>query len=121
MDPAKVEAVTNWLQPEDRKTLQRFLGFANFYRSFICNYSTVAAPLMALTSTKTRFVWNEKAEATFKTLKNLFTTAPILNHPDPEKVYCGGRCVQCRSGSRVVIEVGSGQKVSPVRLLLAPS
>lgn len=28
MDPVKVETVTSWPQPEDRKALQRFLGFA---------------------------------------------------------------------------------------------
>lgn len=51
MDPAKVEAVTSWPQPEDHKALQRFLGFANFYRRFIRNYSTVAATFTALTFT----------------------------------------------------------------------
>lgn len=55
MDPAKVEAVLAWPVPETRKQLQRFLGFANFYRRFIRGYSAVAAPLTALTSTKTAF------------------------------------------------------------------
>ncbi|KAK3536506.1 hypothetical protein QTP86_013826, partial [Hemibagrus guttatus] len=35
MDPAKVEAVKDWLVPETRKALQQFLGFANFYWRFI--------------------------------------------------------------------------------------
>lgn len=34
MDPAKVSAVTSWPVPENRKKLQQFLGFANFYRRF---------------------------------------------------------------------------------------
>ena len=37
MDPAKVSAVTSWPLPENRKKLQQFLGFANFYRRFIRN------------------------------------------------------------------------------------
>ena len=34
-DPAKVRAVVKWPTPDTRKQLQRFLGFANFYRRFI--------------------------------------------------------------------------------------
>jgi len=36
--------------PTKRKQLQCFLGFANFYRSFIHNCSVIAAPFTALTS-----------------------------------------------------------------------
>uniref|UniRef100_A0A9J8AVV9 ribonuclease H n=1 Tax=Cyprinus carpio carpio TaxID=630221 RepID=A0A9J8AVV9_CYPCA len=45
MDPEKVKAVVEWPSPDSRKALQRFLGFANFYRRFIRNFSQLAAPL----------------------------------------------------------------------------
>ncbi len=32
MDPDKVRAVVDWPTPDSCKALQRFLGFANFYR-----------------------------------------------------------------------------------------
>lgn len=48
-DPAKMEVVVGWPQPSIRKQLQQFLGFANFYRRFIRDYSKVAAPLTRLT------------------------------------------------------------------------
>lgn len=35
MDETKVKAVTEWPQPTTLKELQRFRGFANFYRRFI--------------------------------------------------------------------------------------
>ncbi|KAI7791583.1 hypothetical protein IRJ41_025951 [Triplophysa rosa] len=60
-DPAKTEAVAEWPVPDTRKGLQRFLGFANFYRRFIRNFGQIAAPLTALTSTKTSFRWNQQA------------------------------------------------------------
>uniref|UniRef100_A0A8C5HTM3 Gypsy retrotransposon integrase-like protein 1 n=3 Tax=Gouania willdenowi TaxID=441366 RepID=A0A8C5HTM3_GOUWI len=83
MDPAKLSAVSEWPQPETRKQLQRFLGFANFYRRFIRDYSRVAAPLTALTSTSIPFQWTPKAEQAFQSLKVRFTSAPILVQPDP--------------------------------------
>lgn len=55
MDPAKVAAVTDWPEPRDRRQLQWFLGFANFYRWFIRGFSKVVAPLHALTSLKVVF------------------------------------------------------------------
>ncbi len=78
MDPDKVCAVIDWPVPDSRVALQRFLGFANFYRRFIRNFSQVAAPLTFLTSSKTRFAWSEAAQGAFDRLKGLFTSAPIL-------------------------------------------
>ncbi|KAM8745902.1 trace amine-associated receptor 13c-like [Acanthopagrus schlegelii] len=40
-DPVKVQAVMEWPQPNSRKQIQRFLGFANFYTRFMRNYSQV--------------------------------------------------------------------------------
>uniref|UniRef100_A0A8C7YHL6 ribonuclease H n=1 Tax=Oryzias sinensis TaxID=183150 RepID=A0A8C7YHL6_9TELE len=54
-DPAKLEAVSQWEPPSTRKKLQQFLGFANFYRQFIRNYSAIAAPLTQLTSVSKPF------------------------------------------------------------------
>ncbi len=53
MDPDRIQAVVDWPTPDSRKALQRFLGFANFYRRFICTFSQLAAPLTDLTSIKT--------------------------------------------------------------------
>ncbi|XP_067231400.1 uncharacterized protein brd8a isoform X2 [Chanodichthys erythropterus] len=86
-DPAKVRAVAEWPTPDSRKALQRFLGFANFYRRFVRNFSQVAAPLTALTSTKVPFKWNSKAQGAFDILKSRFISAPVLSFPDPERQF----------------------------------
>ena len=86
-DPRKVTAVTNWETPADRTQLRRFLGFSNFYRKFIKDFSQVAAPLNALTSPAVPFVWSPEAEAAFGKLKTLFTTAPVLTMPDPSRQF----------------------------------
>lgn len=86
-DPAKVKAVVEWPVPTLRKLLQRFLGFANFYRRFIRNYSQKAAPLTRLTSSKLLFIWSQEADAAFSKLKELFMSAPVLIHPDLSKQF----------------------------------
>ena len=49
MDLKKVEAIVSWEVPKTVRDVQCFLGFANFYRIFIKNYSQVAALLTRLT------------------------------------------------------------------------
>ncbi|XDV54467.1 hypothetical protein PO909_022751 [Leuciscus waleckii] len=87
MDPDKVKAVIDWPSPDSRKALQWFLGFANFYRRFIRNFSQLAAPLTALTSPRTTFRWSDTAEAVFTNLKSRFVSAPILVAPDPTRQF----------------------------------
>lgn len=85
MDPDKVVAVRNWPAPQSVKEVQRFLGFANFYRRFIRNFSAIAAPIIALTkkNVPSAFVWSPAAEAAFQELKKRFSSEPILVLPDP--------------------------------------
>ncbi|KAK3511379.1 hypothetical protein QTP70_005301 [Hemibagrus guttatus] len=88
MDVGKVRAVTEWPAPATVRELQRFLGFANFYRRFIRNYSSVAGPPTSLLRGKPkRLTWTDQARAAFQQLKTCFTTAPILRHPDPDRPF----------------------------------
>ena len=85
MDEGKVSAITTWPQPKTVKELQRFLGFANFYRRFIRGYSQITAPLTTLLQGKPKSLpWNPEAAAAFALLKSAFGTAPILTLPDSE-------------------------------------
>ena len=49
MQDEKVATIRDWEDPENVKDVQSFLGFANFYRRFILNYSKVVAPMIKLT------------------------------------------------------------------------
>ncbi|KAK3544141.1 hypothetical protein QTP86_002970 [Hemibagrus guttatus] len=85
MDLTKVHVVTEWPNPTTIKELQRFLGFANFYRRFIRTYSSVAGLLTSLLRGKPRRLsWSDQAQAAFVKLKDSFITATILRHPDPD-------------------------------------
>ncbi len=88
MDHTKMEAIRNCPQPLTIKDLQRFLGFANFYRRFICGYSELSASLTSLLSQKPKHLcWTPDAVKAFQKLKASFCTAPALLHPDPTKPF----------------------------------
>ena len=59
MNPKKIEAVISWKRPSTIRDVQYFLGFANFYRIFIQNYSKIAALLTKLTC-KDKLEWSIK-------------------------------------------------------------
>ncbi|KAI2661123.1 Transposon Tf2-9 polyprotein [Labeo rohita] len=85
MDERKVSAVVSWPEPTTIKELQRFLGFSNFYRRFIQDYSIITTPLTNLLSGKPRtLLWTPEAAEAFHSLKSAFTQAPLLTHPDPD-------------------------------------
>ena len=86
MDPKKVEVIVCWEVPKMVREVQCFLGFANFYRIFIENYSQVVAPLTWLTC-KDKLEWGPLADKAFQNLKMAFTTAPILMHLDFAKAF----------------------------------
>jgi len=48
MDPVKVAGVCDWPTPENQTDVQAFIGFVNFYRYFIRDFSTIARPLFDL-------------------------------------------------------------------------
>uniref|UniRef100_A0A8C6VUD0 Gypsy retrotransposon integrase-like protein 1 n=1 Tax=Nothobranchius furzeri TaxID=105023 RepID=A0A8C6VUD0_NOTFU len=90
VDPQKVQAVAQWPILTSLKQLQSFLGFSNFYRRFIRGFSSIAAPLTALTrlSDQTRpFRLTPEATQAFHTLVHRVTTAPILVYPDPTRPF----------------------------------
>lgn len=95
-DPEKIQAVIDFPIPKNAKVVKMFLGTRSWYRRFIRNFSSIAAPLNALTSSKTKFAWTSNAEQAFKDLKNC-----LYNFYVPHgTIYGTMRCVKLwhRSG-----------------------
>ena len=61
MDGGKVKTGQEWPEPTAPRDIQVFLGFANFYRRFIRNYSKIAEPLNDLIHKNTNFTSNADA------------------------------------------------------------
>uniref|UniRef100_A0A803TXJ9 Gypsy retrotransposon integrase-like protein 1 n=1 Tax=Anolis carolinensis TaxID=28377 RepID=A0A803TXJ9_ANOCA len=87
MDPHKVDAVNSWQELKTKKDVQRFLGFANYYREFIPNFAKLTVPLTQLLRKKQPFVWGREAHEAFLQLKSSFQSDNILTHPDVDKPF----------------------------------
>lgn len=87
MDPAKVSAVVDWPTPRSKKELRGFLGFLNFYRRFIKNFTQIARPLNALTSVNKTFLWDDACHSAFTQLKTALSSAPTLTMPTNDAPY----------------------------------
>jgi hypothetical protein len=86
MDPEKIKAIKEWAKPTSVKGVRGFLGFANFYRRFIKDFSTLCGPLTDLTKTSNGpFYWTSAAELAFEALKAIFSSAPMLAQWDPDR------------------------------------
>ena len=60
MDPEKITAITSWKTPSCVKDIQRFIGFANFYRRFIKDFSKICVPLNTLLYKSTIWKWDNE-------------------------------------------------------------
>ena len=94
MDPDRIRTIKEWEShpPRTYRDLQVFLGFCNFYRRFIRQYSAIAQPLTSLLkgskngrkSGDFSKAWGSLQQQAFLDLLGTFQTAPLLQHYDPE-------------------------------------
>jgi hypothetical protein len=87
MDPIKVKGITDWPTPTNLPELRSFLGFGNYYKDFIPDYSRITRPLHDLTKKGIQWHWDDSEEHAFQLLKEIFTSYPVLRNPDPTKRY----------------------------------
>jgi hypothetical protein len=85
MDPEKVRAMAEWREPTNVKGVQSFLGFANFYRRFIQDFSKITTPLTKLTRKDIPWEWGNAAQSAFEQLKQEMISQLILQHFDPAR------------------------------------
>jgi hypothetical protein len=87
VDEAKIVAITGWPLPTTVTQVRRFFGLAGFYRRFVRDFSTIAAPLHGLTRNRVPFQWGPAQQYAFDALKSKLTQAPLLQLPDFEKTF----------------------------------
>ena len=85
MDTVKTQAVLGWPTPKNLRDVRSFVGFANFYRRFIKDFSKITRPLHDLTKKDVPWTWGTEQEKSFQALKTAFTTEPVLAMWEPNR------------------------------------
>jgi hypothetical protein len=103
VDPGKIEVVRSWPTPTSVTQVRSFLGLANYFRKFLKDYSTLVAPLTALTKQSVVWgpsTWTPQCQEVFDSVKKALTEAPTLaiidfaNHADMQlEVLCDASMV----------------------------
>ena len=87
IEKEKVDGVLSWPEPKNMKDVRKFLGFTNYYRRFIKDFTQVARPMNILMRKNVKWQWRKKQQQAFDKLKGIFTTRPMLAAPDLDKEF----------------------------------
>jgi hypothetical protein len=70
----RAQGVLNLERPKTRKSLQCFLGMINYDRLFIRNITEIFEPLCVLLPKNKRFIWSDRQQDSFITIKNKWSS-----------------------------------------------
>ncbi|GBG68721.1 hypothetical protein CBR_g3263 [Chara braunii] len=82
-EDSKITAIRDWPTPRTLTELRSFLGLANYYRKFVRNFSTIAAPLRRLLKKEAIWQWDKDCTSALKKLKLALIEYPVLKVADP--------------------------------------
>ena len=86
---SKVVAVREMPRPQTKKEIRTFLGMTGYYRRYIQNYASIAAPLSDLTRKcmPDKIVWTDQTQQVFDTLKTALTSSTVMRNLDPKQTF----------------------------------
>ena len=80
----KILAILNMKEPNTLARANKFIGALSWYRKFIPNFATVAAPIHSVTNLnkkdRRKFKWTASQSVAFHKLKQMLTTHPLFLH-----------------------------------------
>ncbi|XP_052623609.1 uncharacterized protein LOC128128892, partial [Lactuca sativa] len=91
VDKAKIDVIQSLPYPTCVREVRSFLGHAGFYRRFIKDFSKITRPMCQLLQKEVDFEFNEACKEAFDKLKELLTSAPIMQAPNwdlPFEIMC---------------------------------
>ncbi|GKV06951.1 hypothetical protein SLEP1_g18768 [Rubroshorea leprosula] len=87
VDEEKVKAIKEWPTPKNISEVWSFQGLVSFYRRFIKDFSTIAAPLTEIVKKSVGFKWESEQENAFNLIKENVISAPLLALPNFTKTF----------------------------------
>ena len=112
-DPSLLAAIRDIPPPKTATEVRSFLGLAGYYRRYVKDFATIAAPLHALTRKDALFHWSEDCQAAFDQLKARLTTSAVTAFLDFSQAFrlytdastagLGGILAQVREGKERII------------------
>lgn len=82
VDPEKTQGVADYPPPKDLTALQRFLGLAGWYHTFIPRFMDITAPLNHLKKKGVKWEWTLECQFSLETIKRRLQDPPVLMQPD---------------------------------------
>ena len=84
-DKAKVQAIQEMPEPEDKLALQRLLGMVKYLTQYIPNESSITVPLRDLLKKDTAWQWQPEHIKALEQIKAMLAKAPVLRYYDVNK------------------------------------
>ncbi|GBG63145.1 hypothetical protein CBR_g36914 [Chara braunii] len=82
-EDSKIAAIRDWSTPRTMTEVRSFLGLANYYKKFVRNFSSIAAPLRRLLKKEAIWKWDKDCTSALEKLKRALIEYPILKVADP--------------------------------------
>ncbi|GBG62830.1 hypothetical protein CBR_g32412 [Chara braunii] len=117
-EDSKITTIRDWPTPRTLTELRSFLGLANYYRKFVRNFSTIAAPLRRLLRKETIWKWDKDCMSAMKKLKQALIEYPVLKVADPSLPFVAMTDAS-QYGIGAVLQQDDGNGYRPVEFISA--
>ncbi|GBG79924.1 hypothetical protein CBR_g30189 [Chara braunii] len=117
-EDSKIAAIRDWPTPRTLTELRSFLGLANYYRKFVRNFSTIAAPLRRLLKKEAIWQLDKDCTSVLKKLKRVLVEYPVLKVADPSLPFVVTTDAS-QYGIGAVLQQDDGNGFRPVEFMSA--